>query len=130
MKKLAYFLIIIASILGCKKSVPEYADYNQHVYHTFYGDIDIDSIEPIESWGDTCWYPVAYTLLDSTICKALDTDSIIEVIYYSTAQNLYFFQLVGNNGISSGKFTFNPYDGEQHTIRDYYLNNNETILDE
>lgn len=115
MRKLLFFVLVLL-MAGCKNKT------EGNVYHTFYGDIDIDTIEAVEAWGDPNWYPVATTMLEDTMAHAMGLKSMWEIIYYSPAQNSYFFELFGSDGGSSGKFTFDPYDGKSHTMKDYYRN--------
>jgi hypothetical protein len=109
MKRLVLAILLALLLVGCRK----------HAYSTFYGTIDVDTVAPVDSWGDK-WYPVAYTPIDTATSHALGVEDMWEIIYYSPAQDLYFFQMFGSDGNSSGRFTFNPYDGESHTMRDFY----------
>ena len=114
MKLFLPVILLLLALLGCKR---------QHVYHTFYGTIDTDTLEAVENWEDSQWYPVVTTALEDTVAHAMGLSSMWEIIYYSPAQDKYFFELYGSDGGSSSRITFDPKDGKKHTYNDYIKHN-------
>lgn len=90
---------MLISLVGCR----------QHVYHTYYGDIDTDTMPAICDYDNTLYYTLKITELDSIETSVMGIDSMVEIIFYNPSNDSYFFQLVGNDGGSSNRQYFNPY---------------------
>lgn len=109
MKKLL-FVISITLLIGCKK---------QHVYQTFYGPIDIDTlkVEMVDDEG-LPWYKVYTIEKDSFIwdgiVKYLPSPS---VILYSPQTNKYYKTSPDNQG----RITVSDYNPETRNLE--WLNN-------
>ena len=93
-------MLFVLLIMGCR---------NEGVYHTYYKDIDIDTMVAIPGDGTTSeLYVIKMMYLDSAMAKALQTDTIIEVIYFEPATLRYYMQLIGSNGTVGDKIEFDP----------------------
>jgi len=73
----------------------------QHVYHIYYGDIDIDTMQAFVSPDGFKYYAVQTTVLDSAQAAAMGVDSMCLVNYYIPSQNKYFTMAQGSDGGSS-----------------------------
>lgn len=104
MKKVFFGIVVIfvlfeLFVLGCRR---------KHVFHTFYGDIDTDTMTAI--YEDTCtYYLIKQNAVDSTLSKAMGLDYIEQVIFYTPDKDLYFMKWYGSDGGSSARIYFDPY---------------------
>lgn len=111
MKKFILIIVVVLSIVGCR----------EHVYHTYYGDIDTDTMPAIHDLDSSLYYTLKITELDSAQSAAMGLEGVVEIIFYSPSKNSYFFQLFGSDGGSSQRFYFNPDSTETF----YNLKNHE-----
>lgn len=111
MKKLLFVIALITMVIGCRR----------HIYHTYYGDIDIDTMTVI-----------FYDLKDSLPCYQVGTselDSIEKVpgiwgyiygpirYYYCPQKDVYYYTFPDNQGNSNLR-GYNP-----HTKKSYLPTN-------
>ena len=99
MRKLSLIIATIVLLIGCGR---------KHIYHTYYKDVDTDTMPPIHDENGSIYYTLEITKVDSTIAKAMGLDGMVEVIFYYPAENRYFFQLFGSDGGESPAQFFNP----------------------
>ena len=91
MKKLFFALITITVFIGCSK---------QHIYHTYYGDINIDTMNVafLEENGFPCYE--VYTTDRDSVEKAPGVWGYIEGpvhYYYCPEKDTYFHQFRSND---------------------------------
>ena len=89
----------------------------QHVYHTYYGDIDIDTMQAFVSPDGLKYYAVQTTVLDSAQAAAMGVDSMCLVNYYIPSQNKYFTMALGSDGGSSPMIYYDPETENVDSIR-------------
>lgn len=102
MKKLlliGIWAVIALVLVGCRE---------QHVYHTYYKDIDVDTLLPIHDEDSSVFYVLEITKVDSTIAFAMGLEGMYEVIFYCPSKDEYSFQLYGSDGGESPRRVFNP----------------------
>ena len=63
MKELIYILFTILLVIGCGHSKP--AEERLHVFHTYYGDIDVDTMSIAFERDSHNWYLVRHVEKDS-----------------------------------------------------------------
>ena len=102
MKKILLLLFTIFIMYSC---------IDRSVYHTYYGDINIDTLTAYCEDGSV-YYIVNTKLADSSQANAMGLDSMLWVIYYKPVDNTYFLELRGSDGGSSPKIEFNPLEDE------------------
>ena len=98
MNKIILLLLLVLQLISCR---------NEGVYHTYYGDICIDTMQAIIDEGSPS-YIVRVRPLDSIQAKAMGLEEVIEVIFYKPLENEYFMQMYGNDGGESARIYFNP----------------------
>lgn len=89
----------------------------QHVYHTYYGDIDTDTMEALISPDGFKYYIVHTTILDSAQAAAMGLDSLWLHDYYIPSQDKYFTVAHGSDGGSSKDVYFNPETDNVDSIK-------------
>ena len=99
MKKILLLIAITELLIGCGR---------KHIYHTYYKDIDTDTMPPIHDEDGSVFYTLEITKVDSAIAKAMGLEGLVEVIFYYPDDNKYFFQLFGSDGGESPARFFNP----------------------
>ena len=105
-KLLLLFTILVMAACG-----------RQHVYHTYYGDIDIDTMQAFVSPDGFKYYAVQTTVLDSAQAAAMGVDSMCLVNYYIPSQNKYFTMALGSDGGSSPMIYYDPETENVDSIR-------------
>ncbi len=108
MKKLLLFFTILSILSACGR---------QHIYHTYYGIIDTDTMEALISPEGFKYYAVHTTVLDSAQAAVMGADSMWLTDYYIPSQNKYFTTAHSSNGNSSPKVYFNPINETVDSIR-------------
>ena len=98
MKKILALLLLFLLLVCCR---------NEGVYHTYYGDINIDTMTAYYDKGFVC-YIVNVKSVDSLQAKALGADTLYWVIYYKPSDNTYLIQVVDNYGGGGMKVEFDP----------------------
>ena len=106
MKKI--LLILLVLLAGCTRT---------HVYHTYYGDIDIDSLTAFEDVDGKPYYAIKCVDMDSSIAKAMGVDTLYNIIFFKPSTEEYFNMMVGNDGNSSARIYFDPLSGKTDSIR-------------
>lgn len=101
-------IMALMALIGCRK---------RHIYHTYYGDIDIDTMEVFTDEDGTLYYAVHTTMLDSLQAAAMGLDSVWLVDYYIPSQNKYFMMANGSDGGGSPKVYYNPENEKVDSIR-------------
>lgn len=107
MKKLIYIMFTILLVIGCGHSKP--AEERQHVFHTYYGDIDIDTMK------------VTLTDLDGSLCYAVNyipSDSVEKlggfvghgsiVYYYNPQKNCYYMEYPTHDELGNAVIECDP----------------------
>ena len=74
MKKLLFIVFVMQILAGCNR---------QHVFHTYYGDIDIDTMDVVSYSNHNAVYKIK---------EVSDT-----IIYYCPGRDRYFLSLPTNN---------------------------------
>ena len=117
MKKLVLVLAALVLLIGCSQKGQKDQTVHSSVYHTYFGDIDIDTMEI-----------AFYDLKDSLPCYLVhvaDIDSVEKVPgewgyiygpirnYYCPEKNIYFYSFPDNHGdeILRG---YDPYTNEYY----------------
>ena len=98
MRKILVLLFTIFLLLSCRK---------EGFYHTYYGDIDTDTLIGYYDKGSTC-YIVKVKRVDSAQSKAMGVDTLYWVIYYKPIDNTYLLQVVDNLGGCGARTEFDP----------------------
>ena len=105
-KMLLLFTVLL--VTGCSR---------QHVYHTYYGDIDTDTMQAFYSPEGFNYYIVHTTVFDSAQAAAMGLDSLWLHDYYIPSQDKYFTVALGSDGGSSPKIYYNPETEKVDSIR-------------
>ena len=100
MKKILVLLFLTILFISCR---------NVGVYHTYYGDIDVDTMIAYYDKGSLC-YIVNTKQVDSSQAKAMGVDTLYWVIYYKPIDNTYLLQVVDNYGEGGMRVEFNPLE--------------------
>lgn len=100
MKKLSFLLSLVLLLFGCER---------KHVYHTYYGDIDVDTMLALPEKDGSAYYTIKSAYLDSTITSEMQLETVLEVIFYNPSQDKYFTKWYGSDGGSSSRIYFDPY---------------------
>lgn len=102
MKKLFLLLCLIAfTLFGCK---------GEHVFHTYYKDIDTDTME-VMMWDtdSTPCYKVHF--IDSTVVEK--TKGYVGhgpiIVFFNPSKNMYYRQFPANNAWGNAIMEFDPY---------------------
>ena len=106
MKKI--LLIILVGLIGCSR---------QHIYHTYYGDINIDSIQGVLDIDGSVYYNIQVIPLDPVLSKACGKDTIYNVISFNPSKNVYFNRMIGNDDSYGPRVYFDPISGRTDSIR-------------
>lgn len=91
MKKLFFTLMVVAILIGCGK---------HHIYHTYYGDIDIDTVDVAFFTGDSLPCYKVYTAERDSVEKAPGVWGYIEgpiSYFYCPDKDIYFYQFRSND---------------------------------
>lgn len=99
MKKVLIILSIIM-LLGCTE---------QHILHTYYGDINTKAIQGFLDTDSQIYYAINVEKVDKEICEAMGLDSACFVDFYKPSEDTYFRMLLGSDGGSSERIYYNPY---------------------
>lgn len=104
MKKRLVFIGLLAVLLwGCTKP-------RKHVYVTYYGTIDIDTMHGIKDKDSNCFYIVNAEKLDSATANAIGLEGAYFVDFYKPSDSSYFRQMFGSDGGESDRIYYNPYN--------------------
>ena len=114
MKKFAIgfgILIVLAIVIGSN-------DFREkHVFNTYYGAIDTDTMVAIQDDdGEDC-YIVNSWKMDSAVSDGMGLEEMYHVIYYKPSKDVYFTMMFGSDGGKSAKIYFNPMTGATDSIR-------------
>lgn len=108
MKKLILIIIVLIGLIGCRK---------QHVFNTYYKQIDVDTLQAISDDDGNPYYIIKSTELSNDISSAMGLGKMFEVIFYKPSNDTYFTVVFGNDGGRSGRIYFNPYSGVTDSIK-------------
>lgn len=108
MKKILLILLISISILGCRKA---------SVYHTYYGDVDIDTVQTTLTKDSLECFPVKEEILDSTFTASVGLRWLQKTVYYVPSKDVYFIRVMGSDGGRSLDFYFTPGTEEEDSIK-------------
>ena len=112
MRLLAVILIImfLFTALCCRNG-------KSGIYHTYYGDIRLDTMEWLLD-NDGRRYCIVHTKkLDSTMAHAMGLDYMIQLIFFKPSTQEYFIRMLGSDGGSSPRVYFDPYTEKTDSIR-------------
>ena len=86
---------------------------NVGVYHTYYGDIDVDTLEAYRDGEGYSSYIVKTTKLDSAQSKAMGLEEMYQIIFYTPQTGKYSIQMVGSDGGYSAQMPYEPLNNEK-----------------
>lgn len=102
MKKLVPIVVLLILLtVGCNKK--------HRVFHTYYGDFDLDTMTAIADRDGAHYYLVKTEVLDSVTVKALGCEKAMIAYFYKPSTNVYFNVLYDNDGRSGLRTYFDPY---------------------
>ena len=104
-------LLLLLVCFGCKR---------QHVYKTFYGTIDTDTMSAFTDLDGDTYYVVHRHYADSITADAMGLDSVCFVDFYNPTNNSYFVQVFGSDGGWSDRIYYDPYDKDSTLRKDFY----------
>ena len=134
MKELIYIMFTILLVIGCGHSKP--AEERQHVFHTYYGDIDIDTIPPVQGDDGRSFYLVNVEKADTAITKAIGLEGAYFVYVYEPSDSAYYMKLIGSDGGYSDWILCDPDEIDRGWEKWYnacygkYQANNHKIIEE
>ena len=80
----------------------------QHVFHTYYGDIDTDTMTAYYE-NKIPFYILEKKDIDTVLSNAMGLDRAIQVVFYIPSENKYFMKWYGSDGGRSARIYFDPY---------------------
>lgn len=96
MRKLVIvFLVMLVVGCGNRKDASQ-SNKQQHVFHTYYGDIDIDTME------------VAGQDIDNYNCYIVNRKGKDTICYYIPSKNTYFIQIPSCNEYGNVTIDYDP----------------------
>ena len=101
-KAVLFILLLVLFFWGCSKP-------RQHIYSTWYGTIDTDTMQSIEDVDGESFYIVNVEEVDSSISHAMNLEGAYFVDFFKPADSSYFRQMFGNDGGESDRIYYNPY---------------------
>ncbi len=110
MKKILIIAVIVMSVIGCRK---------QHVFHTFYGDIDIDTMKPVKRDGAPDYYVVHVERYNSLAEKS-GLEWLVVAHFYAPEDNTYYCRVIDSDGNYGDGIMYDPYGEDSAEFRNYY----------
>lgn len=88
----------------------------QHIFHTYYGDIDTDTLPSITDDDGLPYYIVKVEKMDEAVSDAIGLEGAYFVDFFKPSDESYFRMVFGSDGGRSEKIYYDPY--KEKTIDD------------